>query len=1584
MRDWLRKTKLITHRIGARLDRELSKLIRQFSRSRLAQATKPAYDRLLLLLLPLGRRFDEMWRLYLGWRWQKTVSRGLGVFAAITLSLMTYSAFAATSTATLVPNNNATSGWTSSSGANYTTVDDGTSDNTSDYVQVLASNSTATVTDTYGLTTANSVASASQITLRIYMKASTASNGGAMDTISLNLLVNGTPQTAATCTPVNGTWSACTKTFTGSWTQADVDSMQVQIVRNIMGSGNPSNQPDTVQVANVYGTLTYTPSIQFNQSAYRWFNNQDADPASAVFKGLQTKVDFTTGGNPYSLTTADFNDDGKKDMVSADANDSTVSVFLGNGNGTLGARTTYASGSIPYAVTNADVNGDGKADLVTANNSANTISILLGNGDGTFQAKTDYATGSSPYDVVAADFNGDGHVDVATPNMLGKSVSVLLGNGDGTFQAKTDYSLTSNPYGITAADVNADSKTDLIVADAGSNTVSVLLGNGDGTFQAKVSYPTGALAYNVAAADVNGDGKVDLAVPNYSDNTVSILLGNGDGTFQAKVDYPTGTQPQSVAIADFNGDNKPDLAVGDEGSDSLSLLLGNGDGTFQAKTDYTAGNAPWDVAVADFNGDNRLDLATPNELDSTASVFINLGANTPMDVSTPMAAQDTAATAPDEGTIFRLRLDIHVSSGQANANVMNLKLQYADKGAAASCSAVATGNFSDIGDSSTGIRWADNTNAINGSSLISNANDPVHGTDTNVSQSYQEKGTTTFGNPNAIPINEDGMWDFGLVAYHSMQNTTYCFRVVKSDGSLLSGYTQYPELNMPAARFTQASYRWYNPEPSGSAATFIKDYGKTNDGTYDYSEVARDVITTSDGGYATAGDVNISNGTANYDALLTKYDGSGGVQWTERWGGSAADNAYALIQTSDGGYAMTGSTKSFGAGGTDMFLAKYDSNGNLLWSKTWGDANNSVGNSLVEDSSGNILVVGQSNSYIFLAKYSAAGSLLSAETTSGYDTGEAVSISPTADGGYLIGANTSDSNSTLYMEIIKTDSTGAISWSKTLTGSQLGGIEASSAVELNDGSIAVVGDSLDGYGAEVAKYDANGNYLWSHSWGGNGSNYFDDVAATSDNGFITVGITSTYGQGSDDLVAVKYNSDGTISWSKTWGSTGKDAGEAMAMTPDGGFVAAGYTQYGGSDTNQLLLKYDSSGSISGCNSPSCQSVNWTGSDEGTNQGSGATAWSASAIADNKLGYSVGDTGPAGGIIFYVDSSNTYSGFDYLEAAPTDQGTSAWGCSGTIAGATWSGLGNGDQNTATIVGACSGSTAAKMSDGLTSGGYSDWYLPDLEEVNMMISNISPSLSAGAYWSSSEDTYIDVPSRTGNYAYASSGDILKTTVLNVRSTRKFTGIQPGLGSYAMTTTIIVGSGVSVGNPLAPQNRPLDLPELTPLTLRLAVRTDGSGVSKSGQSFKLQYAVKTSEATCNAVASTNYQDITSSSELAYYDDSRHASGEAIVDNPNDPSDGSRTMVAQAYEEANPFSNSVAPLYAGQDGMWQFSLVINNSTLKGRDFCIRIALAGDTYPSISALNVADVAYAPQMEQLMRGGEWFSRSTGSKQHLTL
>ena len=245
---------------------------------------------------------------------------------------------------------------------------------------------------------------------------------------------------------------------------------------------------------------------------------------------------------------------------------STVSVLIGNGDGTFKAPQAFEAGSGPNAVVVGDFNGDGRRDLAVADygvypQRSNTVSILLGNGNGTFQAPQPFTAGNGVVGLGIGDFNRDGKQDLAVTNYVDNNVSVLLGNGAGGFQNVATLAVGVAPWTAVVADFNGDQLPDLAVTGHSSDIVSVLLGHGDGTFNPHVWYRTNRNPTGLAVGDLNGDGKADLVAANYFATMVSVLVGNGDGTFQNAKEFATGMAPMAVAIADFNGDGKPDLSA---------------------------------------------------------------------------------------------------------------------------------------------------------------------------------------------------------------------------------------------------------------------------------------------------------------------------------------------------------------------------------------------------------------------------------------------------------------------------------------------------------------------------------------------------------------------------------------------------------------------------------------------------------------------------------------------------------------------------------------------------------------------------------------------------------------------------------------------------------------------------------------------------------------------------------------------------------------------------------------------------------------------------------------------------------------
>jgi hypothetical protein len=433
-------------------------------------------------------------------------------------------------------------------------------------------------------------------------------------------------------------------------------------------------------------------------------------------------VDYAVGQGPRSVAAADFTNNGIQDLVTCDNVDSTVSLLVGNGDGTFQPARTFATGPNPWSVAVGDLTGNGNLDIVTANRSYSlyhraSVSVVLGNGDGSFQAPLTFTLPNMRSDVVSAavgDMNHDGQPDLVVAGDASASptdgvVDVLLGHGDGTFSlASTTGFNASWLESMKLGDINGDGNLDVAATvSSGSVGVAVLLGNGNGTLDPPSYFATGANPESLAVGDVNGDGKLDLATANYGtsagDGGVLVLLGNGDGTFQPSANVPlpsvssggftiSAHHLQAVVMGDLNGDGKMDLAVsgrysytapvtsydyygtpytfyGTVTQDVVHVLLGNGDRTFMdAQTVPLNGANPFSITAGNFNGDAFPDLAVAEAWANTVSVLLNASdwSTTPPTASSfalsgfPSATQ---AGTPGNITVTALNADGTVDAG---------------------------------------------------------------------------------------------------------------------------------------------------------------------------------------------------------------------------------------------------------------------------------------------------------------------------------------------------------------------------------------------------------------------------------------------------------------------------------------------------------------------------------------------------------------------------------------------------------------------------------------------------------------------------------------------------------------------------------------------------------------------------------------------------------------------------------------------------------------------------------------------------------------------------------------------------------
>jgi len=363
-------------------------------------------------------------------------------------------------------------------------------------------------------------------------------------------------------------------------------------------------------------------------------------------------------------------------------------------------------------------------------------------------------------------------------------------------------------------------------------------------------------------------------------------------------------------------------------------------------------------------------------------------------------------------------------------------------------------------------------------------------------------------------------------------------------------------------------------------AQFARSVGGTY---YDWGQA---VIQTNDGGFAVSGRTE-SFGPRQYKQLLVKFNPSGTLEWSRTIGGTGEDYGYSLVQTSDGGLVTTGWTSSFGAGYYDVFLTKINPAGVIEWSRAVGGTGRDYGHSVIETSDGGFAVTGKTESYgpgpcgLFLMKFTSAGALEWARTIGGTNEESGNSVVQTNDSGFLVAGYTwTFGAGWSNMLVVKFSSSGDFEWSRTI-----GGTDSDyglSVVCANDGGFVVAGYTRSfGSGGNdlfLVKLSSIGSLEWSRAVGGTDDEKGNSIALTSDDGFAVAGETKSFSPGYRGLFIVKFRPAGALEWSRVVGGTGDDCAYSIVQSSDDGFATAGWTEsYGPGDRGLFFAKFDAEG-----------------------------------------------------------------------------------------------------------------------------------------------------------------------------------------------------------------------------------------------------------------------------------------------------------------------------------------------------------------------------------------------------------------------
>jgi hypothetical protein len=371
---------------------------------------------------------------------------------------------------------------------------------------------------------------------------------------------------------------------------------------------------------------------------------------------------------------------------------------------------------------------------------------------------------------------------------------------------------------------------------------------------------------------------------------------------------------------------------------------------------------------------------------------------------------------------------------------------------------------------------------------------------------------------------------------------------------------------------------------ASAQANWIRTYGGAEE------DQGASIQQTPDGGFIIAGHTH-SFGAGWYDVYLVKTNATGDTLWTRTYGGSEAEAASSVQQTTDGGYITVGYTYTFGPGApgffANVYLVKTDAHGDTLWTRAYGGPEeDDRGLSVAQTSDGGYITTGWTECFgadwidLYLIKTDAQGDTLWTRMCGRADVDEGASVQETSDGGYIVAGR---GGSSPGIWLIKTDAQGDTLWTRTY--GRAGWDVGSSVLQTIDGGYLIAGTSARNPGGNdrdvyLIKTNAQGDTLWTRAYGGAEDDGATSASQTSDGGYIVAGSTYSFGvvipYQAADVYLIRTNAQGDTLWTRTYGSTKNDQGASVIQTKDSSYVIAGftYTSYTSHNYDFYVIKTD--------------------------------------------------------------------------------------------------------------------------------------------------------------------------------------------------------------------------------------------------------------------------------------------------------------------------------------------------------------------------------------------------------------------------
>jgi hypothetical protein len=354
-----------------------------------------------------------------------------------------------------------------------------------------------------------------------------------------------------------------------------------------------------------------------------------------------------------------------------------------------------------------------------------------------------------------------------------------------------------------------------------------------------------------------------------------------------------------------------------------------------------------------------------------------------------------------------------------------------------------------------------------------------------------------------------------------------------------------------------------------------------------YDQEGQDVLAMADGGYLICG--YTTNSTLNdADVQVMKIDAFGNQVWKKTYGGAKVDFINRMTATPDGNYLLVGYSQSYGGGDFDVLLLKIDPDGNTLWLKTYGSSGNDQGMDISTTSDGNFIITGCSNSSsthgaldMYLAKIDPDGGVIWEKWIGGSATEISNCVKQATDGGYIVMGMTMSYGTEGDAYLVKTDGDGNVSWTQTFGGAHYD--EGVYVCANTDGTYTFLVRDSSGVNRDIdiriIKTDASGTAIWNKVYGGDRKDTPKMIQPTKDGGYIGCGNTRSFGLVNPDMWILKFDANGDTTWTHNYGGSNHEHCYTVREQPDGSYIACGKTESYSPDMDVIFLKLNSSGTM---------------------------------------------------------------------------------------------------------------------------------------------------------------------------------------------------------------------------------------------------------------------------------------------------------------------------------------------------------------------------------------------------------------------